>query len=152
MTGFIKTDQSLTRAEIRIKAYYYWYTHALSRSINHVSIDGQVCFHRWLFTNPVRPHWCISGPVGPLGSTNQNWLCARVPPMAVAIYPVVCVHSCHLLRTQHHYLLPNGRKGLPLACPPISTTPFHPPTHYKQHPWYYRGCKKLPQKPAVNNA
>ena len=37
-----------------------------------MAIDGQVCFHRWLFADPVKPSWCITGPVGPLGSTNQN--------------------------------------------------------------------------------
>ena len=47
--------------------------------------------------------------------------------MAVSIYPVVCVHSCHLLRAQHHCLWPNGRKGPPSACPPTPTT--HPPIH-----------------------
>ena len=57
--------------------------HALSRGINCVAIDGQVCFHGQLFADPVKPCWCITGPVGPLGSTNQNWLCARLLPMAV---------------------------------------------------------------------
>ena len=66
-----------------------------------MAIDGQVCFHRWPFADPVKPRWCITGPVGTLGSTNENWLCARLLSMAVLIYPVVCVHSCCLLRTQH---------------------------------------------------
>ena len=34
----------------------------------------QICFHRWLFAGPVKPLWCITGSVEPLGSTNQNWL------------------------------------------------------------------------------
>ena len=97
-------------------------THALSTNINCVAIDGQVCFHRWLFANPVKPSWCITGPVGPLGSTNQNWLGARLLPMAVSIYPVVCVHSCRLLRAQHHSLWRNCREGPPSACPPAPTT------------------------------
>ena len=83
-----------------------------------MAIDGQVCFYGWPFANPVKLCWCIKDPVGPLGSTNQNWLCARLLPMAVSIYPVVCVHSCCLLGTQHYYLWPNGRKSQPLACPP----------------------------------
>ena len=97
------------------------------------------------FFNPIKPHWCITGPFGPLGSTNQNWLLARLLPMAVLIYPVVCVHSCHLLRTQHHCLQSNNREGPPSACPPshhISTPPTHP-CPYKQHPLYCRGCNKL---------
>ena len=73
----------------------------------------QICFHRRLFTDPVKSRWYITGPVGPLGSTNQNWLGAKLLPMAVSICPVVCVHPCYLLGTQHHCLWPNGKEGLP---------------------------------------
>ena len=108
--------------------------------INYLAIDSQVCFHGQLFANPVKPSWCIIGPVqlvlpsgptvGPLGSTNQNWLCAKLLPMVVSIYSVVCVHSCHLLGTQNYCLWSNGKEGLPLACPPTPTTPTpFPLTH-----------------------
>ena len=30
--------------------------------------------------------------------------------MAISIYPVVCVHPCRLLRTQQHFLWPNGKE------------------------------------------
>ena len=90
----------------------------------------EVCFHRRLFANPVKLCWCITGSVGSLRSANQNWLCARLLPMAVSINPVVCVHPRRLLRAQHHCLWPNGGEGLPLACPPIPITPCPlPPTH-----------------------
>ena len=89
----------------------------------HVAIDGQVCFHRWLFSNPVKPRWGFTVPFGLPGSTNQNWLCARLLLMAVLIYPVVCAHSCHLLRTQHYCLWPNDREGPPFACQPTPTIP-----------------------------
>ena len=85
--------------------------YVLSRGINCVAIVGQVCFHRGLFANPVKPCWWITGPVGPLGSTNQNWLCARLLPMAISAYPVVCVHYNRLLGTWHYCLWPNGRHG-----------------------------------------
>ena len=120
VTGFTKTNQNVTRTEIH--AIILMITHALSRCISYMAIDGQICFHKWLFANLVKPHSCITGPVGPLGSTNQNWLCARLLPMAVLIYPGVCLHSCHLKGSQHHCLWPNGRKGLPLAFPPTPTT------------------------------
>ena len=106
---------------------------SLSRSINYVALDGQVCFHRRLFADPIKPCWCIT--VGPLGSTNQSWLCARLLPVAVLIYPVVCVHSCRLLR--HHCLWPDGTEGPPRACPPTPTTPHPLPTCLppkKRHP------------------
>ena len=155
MTGFTKTNHIITRTEIQIMPRYYWFAHALSTNIICVAIDSQVCFHKWLFTDPVKPSWCITGPVDPLGSINQNWLGAKLLPMAVSIYPVVCVHPCRLLRAQHHYLWTDGRKDPPSACSPAPTNPPPPHTHspsYKHHPGYYRGCKKLSQKPAVNTA
>ena len=64
----------------------------------------------------------VGGPTGPLGSTNQNWLCAKLLPMAVSIYPVVCVHSCHLLGTQYYCLCSKGR----VDCLRLATHPHHP--------------------------
>ena len=122
-----------------------------------MAIDGQVCrgFYRWLFANPVKPCWCITGPVGPLGSTNQNWLHVRLLPMAVSIYPVICVHSCCLLGKQHHCLWPNGREGPTSACPP-TPTPTTPAPLSPTHPLISNThdstvvAKKLSQKPALN--
>ena len=51
------------------------------------TVDSQVCFHRQLFADLVKPSWYITGPVDPLGSTNQNWLGAKLLPMAVSIHP-----------------------------------------------------------------
>ena len=76
------------------------------------------------FSNPVKLIWYITRRVCPQGNTNQNWLDAKLLPMAISIYPVVCVYSCHLLRAQYHCLWPNGREGPPSACPPLP-----PPTH-----------------------
>ena len=93
-----------------------------------MAIDSQVCFYRQLFADPVKPSWCITGPVGPLGSTNQNWLGAKLLPMAILIYHVVCVHRCCLFRAQHHCLWPNSREDLSSTCPPTPTTPAPLPT------------------------
>ena len=106
------------------------YTHALSRNLKCITMNSQAYFHRRLFADPVKPGWCITGPTGQLGNTNQNWLGAKLLSMAVLIHLVVCVHSCCVLGAQHHCLLPNGREGPPSACPPTYTTarPL-PPTH-----------------------
>ena len=101
----------------------------------------QICFHRQLFADTAKPCWCITRPVAPLGSTNQNGLGARLLLISVLIYPVVCVHSWCLLGTQHHCLWPNGREDLPSACPPTPTASSHHPLPYKQCPWYYTSCK-----------
>ena len=99
------------------------------RSINCLAINGQVCFHRWLFADPVRPCWCIKGPVGPLGSTNQNcvpdccqWLSRSI--LWFVYFPVVCWEQsttvCGLMAERAH---------LRLAYPPLPPpAPSHPPT------------------------
>ena len=93
-----------------------------------LTIHSQVCFHRWLFADLVKPHWCITGPVGPLGRTNQSWCGVKLLTMSVLTHPVGCVHICHLLRRQYHSMHPNGRFFLPPAChPPPPTCP--PPIH-----------------------
>ena len=38
------------------------YTHALPRNTKYLTIDGQVCFDKWLFTDAVKPQGCISRP------------------------------------------------------------------------------------------
>ena len=131
--------------------------HCLKASSTYVAIDNQVCFHRWLFANPVKLPWCITGPVEPLGSTYQNWWVPNYcHAMSILIYPVDCVHLCHLLRTQHYCPCPNGKENPCSTCPPTPTTPCPlPPTYvlpFALYPWYYQGCKKLSQKPAVNTA
>ena len=95
-----------------------------------MAIDSQVCFHRWLFANPVKPNWCITGSVEPLRCTKQNRCGFKLLLlMSVLTYPVDCVHLCHLLRAQHHCLCSNVREGLPSACPSTLTTPtLLPPT------------------------
>ena len=123
--------------------------HSLSRDINCVAIHSQVCFHRWLFYNPVKLYWCITGLVGPLGSTNQSWCGVKLLSMFVSTHPVGCAHICHLLRAQRHYRCPNGREGPPSTCPPTLSPPTHPPP-------IHDACditgvvKKLSQKPTVS--
>ena len=52
-------------------------------------------------------------------------MCAKLLPMAVLIYPVVCVHSCCLLGAQHYCLCSNGNVCPLGACHP--PPPPHPP-------------------------
>ena len=94
-----------------------------------MAIHGQVCFHRWLFANRVKPHWCITGPVVPLGCTNQSWCGVKLLTMSVSTHPVGCVHICHLLRGQHYSMHANGKFFPPPAChPPPPPHPHPPPT------------------------
>ena len=85
---------------------------------------------RWLFINPVKWHWCITGPVEPIVSNNQKWWSVKLLPMSILTYPVGCVHFCYLAKTQHHCLCPIVKKGSPSVCPPTRTSsppPSHPP-------------------------
>ena len=86
-----------------------------------LAIDSQVCFHGRLFADRVKLSWCITGPTGPLGSTNQNLLHAKLLPMAVLIYPVVCVHSCCQLGTQHYCLCSNSSDSRDLITVEITS-------------------------------
>ena len=102
------------------------YTHALSKNIKCVAINSQVCFHRWLLAGP---NWCITKPVEPLESANQNWRGVTLLPMSVSSHPVDRVHLCHLLRAQHHCLCSNDREVPPSACSPTSPpSSYLPPT------------------------
>ena len=120
----------------------------------------QVCGYRepglTAFCQPCKTtfSWCIIESVEPMGHTNQNRWDIKLRPMSISTYPVDCVRLCQLLGAQHYCLCSNGREGLSLACPPTLPPP-HPPTcpcPYTWHPWYYKGYKKLYQKPAVNTA
>ena len=115
-------------------------TLALPRNAKQRSIDGQVCFHRWPFAFPVRlPRWTIhAGPLEPVNG--------RLLPMTLSTYPVDWVCLCHLLKTKHCFLCPNGRYNPPLATHP----PTYLPTPITCHQCYYTvAVKKVAQNPAV---
>ena len=122
----------------------------------------QLCSYRWpgllsqaAFANPVRPCWCITGSVGPLGSTNQNCLCVRLcqwPSWSILWFvyiPVVCwkcsTTVCGLMA---------GRARLRLAHPPPPPPAFLSPTHplISAIRDITVEIKKLSQKPEGNTA
>ena len=78
MTVFWKTDHVVTNTEIHFLPVDESHTHALSRDTKHLSLDGQVCFFRRLFSDDAKPRGCISWPVRPLRGINKtawvpNW-------------------------------------------------------------------------------
>ena len=90
--------------------------------------DGQVCFHRRLFADPVKPQRCTTEPVRPLDGINKDVGGAKLLLTTTSVYPVDCTCICPLLKTQHHCLCPNGRCNPPLASHP-PTPPSHPLIH-----------------------
>ena len=89
--------------------------------------DGQVCLHRRLFANAVRPQRCTTEPVRPLDGINNDLGGAKLLLMTTSVYPVDCTCICLLLKTQHHCLCPNGRCNPPSASHPPPPSPSHPP-------------------------
>ena len=99
-----------------------------------MAIHSQVCFHRQLFADRVKPHWCITGPMEPLGCTNQSWCGVKLLTMSVLTHPVGCVHICHTCWEASTVLctLITGFARLRLATHPHHPTPPHPlpPVHH----------------------
>ena len=64
--------------------------------------DGQVCFYKGLFANPVKPLRCTTEPVRPLDGINKDVDGAKLLPMTTSVYPVDCAWFYLLLKPQHH--------------------------------------------------
>ena len=135
MTGFAKTVPKGTRIEIQLIAWHESWTLAPHRYTTHRAIDGQVCFYRRSFADPVKPRRSTTGSMEPLRGTNKATWCLL--PTTVYVYQVDCGSFCALLRTQccclSHcgwYCPPSASHPPPTPTPP----PFRPPTPYKLHP------------------
>ena len=108
----------------------------MPKHTKHMAKDGQVCFHRRLFADPVKPQRCTTEPVRSLvDGINKDVGDAKLLLITTSVYPVDCACICPLLKTQHHCLCPNGRCNLPLAShpPPLPLPPSHPPTYHLIH-------------------
>ena len=53
---------------------------------NTMAIDGQVCFHRQTFANPVKPLRCTTGSMEQVNDINKDVSGARLLPMTVSTY------------------------------------------------------------------
>ena len=108
--------------------------------------DGQVCFHRRHFADPVKPQRCTTEPVRPLDGINKDVGGAKLLLTTTSVYPVDCTCICPLLKTQHHCLCPNGK-----CNPPLASHPPPPPPHPLIHaiPDITATVKKVALNPAV---
>ena len=136
MTGFDKTGLTHTKTEIHFIAQHESHTPALSRHTIDGAIDGQVCFHRWSFANPVNPRWSTTGSMGLLmGITKAAWgVKLLLTTVLYACYQVDCSSFCALLETQH-CCLPTCEWFCPASAfhpppMPIPPPPTHPPSIY----------------------
>ena len=92
VTIFGKIDHLRASNEIHFLPVQERYIHAISRNTNCLTIDGQVCFYRRLFTDAVKPRGCISWSWGaliglhgvPNCSSRQSW-----PPLWIVSVLVI---------------------------------------------------------------
>ena len=90
--------------------------------------DGQVCFQKGPFANPVKQQRYTTEPVEPLDGINTDVCGAKLRPTAVLAYSVDCDCWCHLLDTHCCCMSPNGtlNLNLPSASHPPPPSPTHP--------------------------
>ena len=87
--------------------------------------QGQVCFYRRSFTDPVKPRRSTTGSMEPLRGTNKATWCVKLLPTTVSAYQVDCGCFCTLLRTHCCCVSPCGWYS-PLSAshpPPMPTPP-----------------------------
>ena len=121
VTGFAKTIPKATKGEIQITAILHSGTIQIHQV--YMTVDGQVCFYRQLFADPVKPRGCTTGPLLPLRGTNKTVCSAKLPSgpilCIVAVYVDYWRHStavCVLMEGIAHLWLP--------ACPHHPSTPY----------------------------
>ena len=91
-------------------------------------------FYRELFVNHMKSWKCTPGPVESVNSIIKDVRGPKLLLTTASAYPVNCVCFCHLLKTQHCCLYPNGRYSITHVwlsthlIPPLS----HPPTPLTQ--------------------
>ena len=106
------------------------------RDTKHLSLDGQVCFCRRLFSEDAKPRGCISWPVRPLRGINKTAWGAKLILTADLVYQVSCARLGHPCTdgTQHCHLCLNVCFSPPTAPhppPPLTPPPSHLPTPYR---------------------
>ena len=125
MTIFRKIDHL---REINFLPVQERYIHAVSRNTNCLTIDGQVCFYRWLF---YRCYETTRVQYKVLGRVNRTAWGTKLLLTAVLASLVDYISSCHLLKAQHCSLSPNWCFTLPSAPhpppPPTPPPPTRPP-------------------------
>ena len=131
VTVFWKTDHvvDVTNTEIHFLPVDESHTLALSRDTKHLSLDGQVCFCTWLFSDAAKPRECILCPVWPLRGINKTAWGAKLILMADLVYRVSCASLGHLLMAQQCHLCLSDCFSPPTAPhpSPLPTPPTHPP-------------------------
>ena len=135
VTGFVKPIQIAQELKYIL---FPNYTLALPRRTKYMAKDGQVCFHRRLFANPVKPQRCTTEPVKPLDGINKDVSGATPLITTTSVYPVDCACFCPILKTQHHCLCPNGSCNLPAAFhPPLPTIRYYYPSYIVNLAWLH---------------
>ena len=99
VTRFPKTDRIVTTAEFQFNVQHCSYILPLSRHTNYEAIDGQVCFHRRSFADPIKPQQSTTESMGPLMGTNKAAWGVKLLLTTVWSHQVDCGSFCALLKT-----------------------------------------------------
>ena len=51
-----------------------------------MGMDGQMCYHSWLFSNHIKPRKCTTGRMEPVGGINKDVCGVKQLPMTVLAY------------------------------------------------------------------
>ena len=101
------------------------FSHCPGIATNNEGIDGQVCFHRRSFANPVKPQRSTTESIEPLMGTNKAAWGVKLLLTIVWSYQVDCGSFCALLKAQHCCLPPCRWYCLPLASHPPPIPPIN---------------------------
>ena len=63
------TQELKSNSLLNIKPTFLCY---LNHQTHGYTVDGQVCFHRWLFIDPIKPWKCTTGPMEPVNGINKD--------------------------------------------------------------------------------
>jgi len=128
--------------------FYNSLTQALSRHSDTIAIDQKVCFYRWLFADPIKPHKTNTDPVGTLGCINR----VACDPKLFHLMSAPLMVWSGLLWPRRPTVHTNW-SAVPTGIVNQPTHPLHPPTHppfYMQHLWYCRLCSNISQNQPVH--
>ena len=100
-----------------------WSCTIIPRNTKHMAIDGQVCFQRQLFADPVKPQKYNKESVEPVNGINKDMRDTTLLPKTISTYPVDWVGS--IIYWSHStavYVLNEG-----ITCFQLPTHPLPPP-------------------------
>ena len=126
MTGFVKAIPNRTRSEIQFINCWVLNLHSCTTQKHQAHVySSQVCFHRWLFANPIKPPKCTTGSVGPVKWHEKGYEWCQIP--ANDCRSILWIEPVSVTDWRHSTAICVLMEGI--ICLRLPTYPHHP-----QHP------------------